>query len=174
MNRARPFRYTFQYTFTPPNRVPRPFTRIVYPQISIMKPTADDDKRRNVFLAAASAGNQDIVEFLVKQHSRLCAESDSEYDVLEVVDTAIQVAAKHGHLDIVRHLIYHDMSTTLSRVRERVLNPFEYASEKGHIDVVQFLLQFASSCLLVELACAVDIADINYNTLLLSEIVSSV
>lgn len=66
--------------------------------------------------------------------------------------TALHVASKHGHIDIVKHLTENFNSVININITDRIRKktPLHVASEKGHVEIVKYLLSKGANIYLLD------------------------
>jgi len=83
-------------------------------------------------LAAAAAGNEDIVELLLTRGS---AENETDY----FANTALHLAAGKGHTDVVRVMLANGASPALKNSQGDL--PLHLAADADHCEVARLLIE---------------------------------
>lgn len=82
--------------------------------------------------------------------------------------TALHVASKHGHIDIVKHLTENFNSVININITDsiRKKTPLHVASENGHVDIVKYLLSKGANIYILDLSgnTALQYPVVNTNT----------
>lgn len=107
----------------------RPCWRCSFPSLSLLP---SSQVRQSAVNAAAERGHLRFVAYLLKRRADPRHRSNG--------NTAILVAASHGHIDIVKHLLDHPKVDIDSQNLEDGRTPLIWAVDLGNIDLLKLLL----------------------------------
>ena len=98
------------------------------------------------FFSLLEEGNLDELREVFNNYSNILNQIKNIND-----QTALHIASKHGHIEIVKHLTENFNSViNINITDKRRKTPLHFASENGHADIVKYLLSKGTNIYLLD------------------------